>query len=86
MDKNWGFPGSSAVKNPPAMQELQETWVQSLGREDPLEEGKATHSNTFAWKIPWTQRQVLQPASHEQTGGLIPCHSLKNVVIKCSLE
>ena len=51
MDRKWGFPGSSAVKNPPAMQELQETWVQSLGREDPLEEGIATHSNTFAWKI-----------------------------------
>ena len=34
------------VKNPPAM---QETWVQSLGREDPLEKGKATHSSILAW-------------------------------------
>ena len=33
------------VKNPPAVQETQETWVQSLGREDPLEEGMATHSS-----------------------------------------
>ena len=40
------------VKNPPAM---QETWVQSLGREDPLEEGMATHSNILAWRIPWTE-------------------------------
>ena len=37
------------VKNPPAM---QETWVQSLGWEDPLEEGMATHSSIPAWKIP----------------------------------
>ena len=34
----WGFPSGSAVKNMPAMQELQEMWVQSLGQEDPLED------------------------------------------------
>ena len=39
------------VKNPPSM---WETWVQSLGWEDPLEQGKATHSSNLAWKIPWT--------------------------------
>ena len=39
------------VKNPPAM---QETCVQSLGREDPLEKGKATHSSILAWRIPQT--------------------------------
>ena len=38
------------VKNPPAM---QETWVQSLGWEDPLEKGKAAHSSVLAWRIPW---------------------------------
>ena len=38
------------VKNLPAM---QETWVQSLGWEDTLEKGKATHSSILAWKIPW---------------------------------
>ena len=37
------------------MQETQETWVQSLGREDPLEEEMATHSSFLAWKIPWTE-------------------------------
>ena len=37
------------------MQETQETWVQSLGREDPLEEEKATHSGVLAWGIPWTE-------------------------------
>ena len=39
------------VKNLPAM---QETWVPSLGWEDPQEEGKATHSNILAWRTPWT--------------------------------
>ena len=39
------------VKNPPAM---WETWVQSLGWEDPLEKGEADHSNILAWRVPWT--------------------------------
>ena len=43
---------AQTVKNPLAM---QETWVQSLGREDPLEKEMATHSSVFAWKIPWTE-------------------------------
>ena len=47
-----GFPGGSVVKNLPAMQKLQETQVQSLGWEDPLEEGMATHSSILAWRIP----------------------------------
>ena len=40
------------LKNLPAM---QETWVHSLGRQDPLEKGMATHSNILAWRIPWTE-------------------------------
>ena len=43
------------VKNLPAVQEMQELWVQSLDREDSLEEGMATHSSIFAWRIPWTK-------------------------------
>ena len=43
------------VKNLPAKQELQETWIQSLGQEDPLEEGMATHSSVLAWRIPGTE-------------------------------
>ena len=43
------------VKNPPAVQETQETWVQSLGWEDPLEEGMTTHSSILAWRIPWSE-------------------------------
>ena len=42
------------VKNPPVMQEALETWVQSLGGEDSLEEEMATHSSILAWRIPGT--------------------------------
>ena len=49
-----GFPSGSAVKNLPAMQETQETWVWSLGQEDPLEKGIAILSSILAWRIPWT--------------------------------
>ena len=40
------------VKNPPAM---WEAWVRSLGWEDPLEKGMATHSSILAWRIPWAE-------------------------------
>ena len=43
------------VKNPPAMQETEETQVRSLGGEDPLQEGTATHSSVLAWRIPCTE-------------------------------
>ena len=43
---------AQTVKNLPAVQETQ---VQSLGQEDPLEKGMATHSSVLAWKIPWTE-------------------------------
>ena len=45
-------PVAQTVKNLPA---LQETWVQSLGQQDPLEKGIATHSNILAWRIPCTE-------------------------------
>ena len=60
------------MKNPPAMLETQETWVQSLGQEDPLEEGMATHSSILAWKIPWT----------EEPGGLQPMDSQSQTRLK----
>ena len=59
------------VKNLPAMQESQEMQVQSLGGEDPLEEGMATHSSILARRIPWTEepRQLqsigLQRVRHD---------------------
>ena len=52
LDYLLGFPDGSAVKNLPVMQEI---WVQSLGGEDPLEEGMATYF-TIAWRIPWTEK------------------------------
>ena len=48
---SWASLVAQLVKNLPAM---RETWVQSLGWEDPLEKGRATHSNIMAWRIPWT--------------------------------
>ena len=65
------FPSGSVVKSLPAMQDPQETWVQSLGQEDPLEEGMATHSSILDWKIPWTeepgglQSMVPQKVGHD---------------------
>ena len=47
-----GFPVDSDGKNLPAM---PETWVRSLGQEDPLEKEMATHSSSLAWEIPWTE-------------------------------
>jgi len=55
-----GFPGGSALKNPPAVQVIQEMQVLFLGWEDLLEEGMATHSSILARRIPWT----------EESGGL----------------
>ena len=57
----WGFPGVSAVKNPPAM---QQTLVGSLVQEDPLEEGMATHSSVLAWKTPW----IAEPGGLQSIG------------------
>ena len=65
-----GFPGDSVVKNLPTVQETQ-IWVQSLGQEDPLEEGRATHSSILTLRIPWTeepgglQSVWLQRAGHD---------------------
>ena len=50
-----GIPSGSAVKNTPTMQELPRDMVQSLGWEDPLEEGMETHSSILVWRIPWTE-------------------------------
>ena len=48
----WASLVAQLVKNLPAM---QETWVQSLGQEDPLEKEMSTYSSILAWKIPWTE-------------------------------
>ena len=55
---------AQTVKNLPAM---QEAWVRSLGWEDPLEEGMATHSIILAWKIPWTEEPGELQTTRSQT-------------------
>ena len=52
---SWASLVAQLVKNPPAM---RETWVRSLGWEDPLEKGKATHSSILAWRIPWSLKEL----------------------------
>ena len=56
------------VKNMPAMQEIPETWVRSLGWEDSLEKEVATHSSILAWRIPWTEEPVgHSPWDHKES-------------------
>ena len=50
-----GLPGGSVVKNLPAVQKLQETWVRFLGQESPLEDEMATHYSILAWRISGTE-------------------------------
>ena len=60
-----GFPGGSDIKE----SAMRETQVQSLGREDPLEKGTATHSSTLAWRIPWVEEpsRLQSMVSQSQT-------------------
>ena len=59
-------PVAQTVKRLPTM---WETWIQSLGQEDPLEKEMATHSSTLAWKIPWTEEPgTLQSMESERVG------------------
>ena len=64
-----GFPGGSEVKNLTAM---QETWIQSLGQEDPLEKGMATHCSILAWRVPWTEEPGrLQSMGSDNHDGVV---------------
>ena len=61
-----GFPVAQTVKNLPA---TRETWVQSLGQEDPMEKGMATHSNVLAWRTLWTDEPGrLQSMGSQRVG------------------
>ena len=53
------------VKNPPAMQETQ---VQSLGQEDPLEEEMATHSSILAWRTTWSEKPIVHGVAKSSNG------------------
>ena len=64
-----GSLGARLVKNPLPMQETQETWVQSLGQEVPLEKEMATLSSILAWKIPWTEEPGRLQSMWSQRAG-----------------
>ena len=63
---SWASQVAQLVKNPPV---IRETWVWSLGWEDPLEEGLATHSSILAWRISWTEEPSRLQSTGSQTVG-----------------
>ena len=75
---------AQTVKNPPAMQEM---WVRSLGREDPLEKEMATLSSTLAWRVPWTEEpgglQSMGSQESDTTERLT--HTLLQSIIKTTV-
>ena len=83
----WGFPGGSMVKKPPAM---QETRVQFLDWEDPLEKEMVTHSSILTWEIPWTEESgELQSMGSQRVNSVTkpqqqkPAHLLYLLVSHC---
>ena len=80
------FPDGLAIKNLPAMQEMQEAWVLSLGQEDHLEEEMTTHFSILAGKIPWTE----EPSCTTVLGGhkeseRLNIHSLIHLLLQMAL-
>ena len=67
---SWAFLVAQMVKSLPAM---WETWVQSLGQEDPLEKEMATHSTILAWNIPWTEELGRPQSMGSQRVGVMFC-------------
>ena len=78
---------SQMVKNLPTMQKI---WVQSLGWEDPLEKGMATHSSILAWRIPWTEEpgglrpMGSQRVGHDRATDTVVCQALCHIVTRPS--
>ena len=64
------------IKNLPAVQDMQETRVQSLVQEDPLEEEMATHPSILAWRIPWTEEAGGLQSMGSQRGGHDGTHTV----------
>ena len=93
---SWASLVAQLVKNPPTM---WETWVRSLGWEEPLEKGKATHSSILAWRIPWTVQsmgrkesdttELLSPPSlvaEERLWGMQPSTVAAHGLRSCSYQ
>ena len=81
---SWASLVTQTVMNRPAM---QESWVQSLGQDDSLEEGMATHSSILAWRIPWTEEPgALQFMSQRVDMTAQLTHTNENVLVdSCAL-
>ena len=80
---SWASPIAQAIKNPPTM---QETWVQSLGWEDTLEKGTATHSSTLAWRIPWSI-QFMESQSVGHNWMIFTLHLISWIILgQCSFH
>ena len=76
----WATLAAQLVKIPPAM---QETWVRSLGWEDLLERGKATHSSILAWRIPWTARSMGLQRVGNNGASFTSLHSITSMLSVC---
>ena len=63
------------------MRETQETWIQSLGREDPLEKGMATHSSFLAWGSPWTE----EPGGLQSMGAAKESDTTEHTYLRCGI-
>ena len=86
--KNGKIIGASLVaKMLKNLHAMQETWVQSLGREGPLEKGMATHSGVLAWRIPWIEPGRLQSMRSQSQTGLRDWHFLFlwNCISDCNI-
>ena len=81
------FPRGSAVKNPPAVQEMQETQVRSLGQEHPLEKKMATHSSILAWEIPWKEEpggyRTRDCRVRRMSDGALRTNMITNTIAEC---
>ena len=76
------FPGGASGKEHACQGRRHETWVQSLSRDDPLEESVATHSSILAWRIPWTEEPVgLQSMGSQRLSDLAHTHTWPYLVL-----
>ena len=80
----WASQVTLGVKNPPTNAGDTETLFRSLGWEDPLEEGMATHSSILAWRIPWTDLEVAK--SQTRLSDFHSLHSLYSQVASCLIS
>ena len=79
---SWASLVAQLVKNPPAM---GETWVWSLGWEDPLEKGKAAHSRILAWRIPWTESIIHGVAKSWTRPSNFHNDTVRNILVSAHL-